>query len=36
MLTQAKLNVSYTKLYAVDSGSVANKTVEVGNFVQPG
>jgi membrane fusion protein (multidrug efflux system) len=35
-LAQAQLNLSYTKIYATQAGSVANKTVEVGNFVQPG
>jgi membrane fusion protein, multidrug efflux system len=35
-LDQAKLNLSYTKIYAGVDGSVANKTVQVGNFVQPG
>jgi membrane fusion protein (multidrug efflux system) len=35
-LAQARLNLSYTKIYATDDGTVANKTVEVGNFVQPG
>jgi membrane fusion protein, multidrug efflux system len=35
-LDQAKLNLSYTKIYATVDGSVANKTVQVGNFVQPG
>jgi membrane fusion protein (multidrug efflux system) len=35
-LAQAELNLSYTKIYAVETGTVANKTVEVGNFVQPG
>ncbi|NPT59923.1 HlyD family secretion protein [Paraburkholderia elongata] len=36
MLEQATLNLSYTKIYATESGSVANKSVEQGNFVQPG
>jgi membrane fusion protein (multidrug efflux system) len=36
VLAQARLNLSYTKIYAVEAGSVANKGVEVGNFVQPG
>ena len=36
MLEQATLNLSYTKIYATESGSVANKSVEHGNFVQPG
>jgi len=35
-LAQAKLNLSYTKIYAADDGTVANKNVEEGNFVQPG
>jgi membrane fusion protein (multidrug efflux system) len=35
-LAQAKLNLSYTKIHAPSDGSVANKTVQVGNFVQPG
>ena len=35
-MAQARLNLSYTKIFAVEAGSVANKTVEVGNFVQPG
>jgi membrane fusion protein (multidrug efflux system) len=35
-LAQARLNLSYTKIYATEDGTVANKTVEVGNFVQPG
>jgi membrane fusion protein, multidrug efflux system len=35
-LAQAKLNLSYTKIRATSDGSVANKTVQVGNFVQPG
>ena len=30
------LNLSYTKIYAPVSGTVANRTVQVGNFVQPG
>jgi membrane fusion protein, multidrug efflux system len=33
---QAKLNVSYTKIYAPVSGVVAKRSVEVGNRVQPG
>jgi membrane fusion protein (multidrug efflux system) len=33
---QAQLNLSYTKIAAVVSGTIANKTVEVGNYVQPG
>jgi membrane fusion protein (multidrug efflux system) len=35
-LAQAKLNLSYTTIRASDGGSVTNKTVEVGNYVQPG
>jgi membrane fusion protein, multidrug efflux system len=35
-LAQAKLNLSYTKIYATVDGTVANRTVQVGNFVQPG
>ncbi|MBN8953577.1 MULTISPECIES: HlyD family secretion protein [unclassified Rhizobium] len=35
-VAQAQLNLSYTKIYAADAGSVANKTVQVGSFVQPG
>lgn len=36
MLAQAALNLSYTKIYATEAGSVASKSVEPGNFVQPG
>jgi membrane fusion protein, multidrug efflux system len=35
-LDQAQLNLSYTKIYASEAGSVARKSVEPGNFVQPG
>ncbi len=35
-LDQAQLNLSYTKITAVLSGTIANKTVEEGNYVQPG
>ncbi len=35
-LAQAKLNLSYTKIYATVAGTVANRSVQVGNFVQPG
>jgi membrane fusion protein (multidrug efflux system) len=35
-LDQAKLNLSYTKIYAPLGGTVANRSVQVGNFVQPG
>jgi membrane fusion protein, multidrug efflux system len=33
---QAELNLSYTRIYAPSSGTVANKTVQAGNYVQPG
>jgi membrane fusion protein, multidrug efflux system len=36
VLAQAKLNLSYTKIYAQVAGTVANRTVQVGNYVQPG
>jgi membrane fusion protein, multidrug efflux system len=36
VLAQAELNLSYTKIYASVSGTVANRTVQVGDFVQPG
>ena len=35
-VAQAQLNLSYTRIYADAAGSVANRTVQVGNFVQPG
>lgn len=35
-LAQAELNLSYTKIFAPVSGTVANRTVEVGDYVQPG
>jgi len=35
-LAQARLNLSYTQIRAMDAGSVTNKTVETGNYVQPG
>ncbi|QCP53628.1 HlyD family secretion protein [Trinickia violacea] len=35
-LDQAELNLSYTKIYATEAGSVARKSVETGNYVQPG
>lgn len=35
-LAQAELNLSYTTIRASDASSVANKTVELGNYVQPG
>ena len=35
-LDQANLNLSYTKITAMLGGSIASKTVEEGNYVQPG
>jgi membrane fusion protein (multidrug efflux system) len=35
-LDQAQLNLSYTKITAIETGTVANKLVEEGNYVQPG
>jgi membrane fusion protein (multidrug efflux system) len=35
-LDQAQLNLSYTRIYAPSDGTVANRTVQVGNYVQPG
>jgi membrane fusion protein, multidrug efflux system len=35
-LRQAELNLSYTKIYASSAGTVANRSVQVGNLVQPG
>jgi membrane fusion protein (multidrug efflux system) len=35
-LAQAQLNLSYTNIRSPDAGSVANKAVEAGNYVQPG
>ena len=35
-LTQAELDLSYTRVKAPEDGSVANKLVEPGNYVQPG
>jgi len=35
-LTQAELDLSYTRVLAPEEGSVANKLVELGNYVQPG
>ena len=35
-LAQAQLNLSYTSITAVTSGTIANKTVEAGDYVQPG
>jgi membrane fusion protein (multidrug efflux system) len=35
-LDQAQLNLSYTKITAVETGTIASKLVEEGNYVQPG
>lgn len=35
-LDQANLMLSYTKIYAPQSGRIARRTAEIGNFVQPG
>jgi membrane fusion protein (multidrug efflux system) len=35
-LDQTNLNLSYTRITAVLSGTIANKAVEEGNYVQPG
>ena len=35
-LAQARLNLSYTRIYAPSAGTVASRSVQVGNFVQPG
>lgn len=35
-LAQARLNLGYTKIYAPVTGTVANRTVNVGDYVQPG
>jgi membrane fusion protein (multidrug efflux system) len=35
-LDQAQLNLSYTKISAEQSGTIASKVVEAGNYVQPG
>lgn len=35
-LAQAKLNLSYTKIYAPQSGNISSKSVEEGNYVQIG
>jgi membrane fusion protein (multidrug efflux system) len=35
-LDQAKLNLSYTKIYATTAGTVARRNVQLGDFVQPG
>jgi membrane fusion protein (multidrug efflux system) len=36
LLARAELDLSYTKIFAPVSGTIANKNVEVGNYVQPG
>jgi multidrug resistance efflux pump len=35
-VAEARLNLSYTRIYAVRAGTVANRTVQVGNYVEPG
>ena len=35
-LRQAELNLSYTKIYAPETGYITNKSIEPGNFVMPG
>jgi membrane fusion protein (multidrug efflux system) len=35
-LDQAQLNLSYTRITGVETGTIANKLVEEGNYVQPG
>jgi len=35
-VAQARLNLSYTHIYAVRAGTVANRTVQVDNYVEPG
>jgi len=35
-LDQANLNLSYTKIYATSAGTVASRSVQKGDFVQPG
>jgi membrane fusion protein, multidrug efflux system len=35
-LDQAQLDLSYTKIAAIETGTIANKLVEEGNYVQPG
>ena len=35
-LDQARLNLSYTHIYATMDGTVANRSVQAGNYVQPG
>jgi len=36
VLAQARLDLSYTKIYAASAGTVAGRKVEVGDYVQPG
>lgn len=36
LLARAELDLSYTKMFAPISGTIANKNVEPGNYVQPG
>ncbi len=36
IVAQAQLNLSYTKICATETATVANKKIEVGDFVQPG
>jgi membrane fusion protein (multidrug efflux system) len=35
-LAQAELNLTYTRVVATQSGTIANKLVQMGNYVQPG
>ena len=35
-LDNAQLQLSYTTIYAAEDGQVTNRSVEVGNYVQPG
>ena len=35
-MRQAELNLSYTKIYAAESGRITRKSVEAGNYVQVG
>ena len=35
-LAQAELNLSYTRIRSVESGSIAHRSVEAGSYVQPG
>jgi membrane fusion protein, multidrug efflux system len=35
-IDQARLNLSYTQIYAPSDGTVASRSVQVGNYVQPG